>query len=187
MRLSKRETVLDTADRLFYEEGFHATGIDRVVEKAGVARMTLYNHFASKEALVMAVLHRRQRQYFVFLYEAAASGGEEPLLAVVDAHCRWLTSKGSRGCFLVKAMAEYEAHLPAVHEMAVRYKQELLALIRELLARSDITAEGFVDEEILLVLEGGYSLVQVLGPERSAQQTRGLVARLLARAERTAA
>ena len=54
----KRDTLLDTAERLFYAEGFHATGIDRVINEAGVARMTLYNHFASKEALIEAVLER---------------------------------------------------------------------------------------------------------------------------------
>lgn len=180
MRPSKRETLLDTADRLFYEEGFHATGIDRVVEVAGVARMTLYNHFDSKEALVMAVLERRQQDYFASLYEAAVGGDDEPLLAVVDAHCRWLGSRSRRGCMLLKAMAEYEAHLPAVHELAIRYKRELYALIQELLASSGIVADGFVDDEILLALEGSNSLVQILGPERTAQQTRAMVARLLA-------
>ena len=59
MRASRRDHLVDRAADLFYREGFHATGIDRVLAEAGVAKMTLYKHFGSKEALILATLRRR--------------------------------------------------------------------------------------------------------------------------------
>ena len=59
MATSKREQLLDTALRLFYREGYHATGIERILAESGVAKMTLYKHFASKDELMLAALQRR--------------------------------------------------------------------------------------------------------------------------------
>ncbi|HAD87737.1 MAG TPA: TetR family transcriptional regulator, partial [Rhodospirillaceae bacterium] len=59
MASSKRQLLIDTALDLFRREGYHATGIDRVIAEAGVARMTLYNHFKSKDELILAALRHR--------------------------------------------------------------------------------------------------------------------------------
>src|SRR5260370_5451467 len=61
--LSKRDQLLETAWQLFYRDGYHATGIDRILTKAGVAKMTLYKHFRSKEELILAVLEKRSGQF----------------------------------------------------------------------------------------------------------------------------
>ena len=61
MATNKRDLLLGTAERLFYTEGYHATGIDRILSESGVAKMTLYKHFISKEELILAVLDARQQ------------------------------------------------------------------------------------------------------------------------------
>ena len=63
MRPSKRDQIVNTALDLFYEHGFHATGIEKVLSGADVARMTLYNHFKSKEELIVAVLRQRDENF----------------------------------------------------------------------------------------------------------------------------
>ena len=63
MASNKRDTLVDTALNLFYREGFHAVGIDRILAEAGVAKMTLYNHFRSKDELILSVLRRRDEQF----------------------------------------------------------------------------------------------------------------------------
>ena len=63
MRPSKRDKIVDSALALFYEHGFHATGIEKVLSGADVARMTLYNHFESKEELIVAVLRQRDENF----------------------------------------------------------------------------------------------------------------------------
>lgn len=177
MRPSKREVVLDTAERLFYEEGFHATGIDRVVAEAGVARMTLYNHFPSKEALIEAVLARRHERYLGALRHAVAGRGDAPALAaLVEAHCEWLRTVSPHGCIVIKAMGEFECHGPAIAGLGRRLKHDLLALIRETLTLDGEPANDDRAESVLLVLEGVNALVPVLGWHNAAQRARGLIA-----------
>ena len=58
-----RERILDTAYDLFSRDGIRAVGVDAIVRQSGVARMTLYRHFASKDALVLAFLERREQRW----------------------------------------------------------------------------------------------------------------------------
>ena len=181
MRAGKREELLATAERLFYTEGFHATGIDRLVDEAGVARMTLYNHFPSKEALIEAVLERRFRRYLTDL-QAAIDGRETTpaITAVVDCHCRWLRSASREGCIVIKAIAEFEHHAADIARQGRQLKQELLALIRDALARDDYPADQVTAEQILLTMEGANTLAPVLGADRAADHLRVMLPATLA-------
>src|SRR5262245_48026168 len=96
-----RRRILETADRLFYEEGIRAVGIDRIIAEAGVAKATLYSHFASKDDLILAVLEHRESCVSEFFREAMERLGREascPLRAFFDALKEWFTTPGFRGC-----------------------------------------------------------------------------------------
>src|SRR3954452_2648383 len=71
-----RQRVLETADRLFYQEGVRAVGIDRVIAEAGVAKMSLYNHFPSKDDLILAVLKYREERVNEFFRAAIERHGK---------------------------------------------------------------------------------------------------------------
>lgn len=175
MQASKREIIVDTAERLFYRGGFHATGIERVISEAGVARMTLYNHFPSKESLIEAVLERRYRRYLDELRTAiAARGSRSAILALTDRHAHWLRAIADRGCIVLKAIGEFEQHTPAIADLGRRLKGELLALIREALAQDRRPSGRAAAEQVLLVLEGANSLAPVLGSERAVDRLRAL-------------
>ena len=77
MATNKRDLLLATAERLFYTEGSHATGIDRILSESGVAKMTLYKHFKSKDELILAVLEARQLPMLERLRAREARGGCE--------------------------------------------------------------------------------------------------------------
>ena len=180
MHPSKRETLLDTAERLFYEEGFHATGIDRVVTAAGVARMTLYNHFASKEVLAESVLERRFRRYLDDLRAAvAARGNGSAIAALAERHNEWLRTRASGGCIVLKAIAEFERHGPAIAERGRELKRELLALIGEALALDGRPGDDALAQRVLLVLEGANALAPVLGPGPAVEQVDSVLATLI--------
>lgn len=171
MRPTKREQLLATAERLFYEEGFHATGVDRVIAEAGVARMTLYKHFPSKEALVEATLIRRQGRYRDDLIQAV--NGARPGAAVnglIECHGRWLRTEARAGCMVIKAIAEFERHASGIATVGRALKRELTGVIRAALERDGAPAGAAEAERILLLLEGANALVPVLGPERVMQR-----------------
>ena len=87
MASTRRDHLVDTALKLFARGGFHATGIDTILAEAGVAKMTLYNHFRSKEELILAVLRRRDelfRNWFVKRVEQQADQPRQRLIAMFD-------------------------------------------------------------------------------------------------------
>lgn len=180
MNPSKRETVLDTAEYLFYEEGFHATGIDRVISEAGVARMTLYNHFPSKEALVESVLERRYRRYLDDLRDAVVARGNRSAMAVIaERHSEWLRTRSRTGCILLKAIGEFERHRPAIAERGRVLKRELLTLIEEALSIDGSRRDDALAERVMMVFEGANALAPVLGPERVAAQVESMLGSVL--------
>ena len=103
-----RDKLLAAADELFYQEGVHTVGIDRVIAHAGVAKASLYNAFGSKDELVRAYLeHRRQsRQQRIQGKIALHDEPRDKLLAVFDALAETLATPGYRGCAFQNASAE---------------------------------------------------------------------------------
>jgi AcrR family transcriptional regulator len=108
MRTPARDRLLDAADELFYEEGVHTVGIDRVIEKAGVAKASLYATFGSKDELVRAYLTRRHqlRKERITARLAACDGPRERLLGVFDLLSETIAQPGFHGCAFVNASAE---------------------------------------------------------------------------------
>src|SRR5215472_15248662 len=105
---SARERLLAAANELFYDEGVHTVGIDRVIERAGVAKASLYNTFGSKDVLVAAYLNGRHESVAARV-GAALAGVEEPrekILAIFDAQREGASQRGYYGCAFASASAE---------------------------------------------------------------------------------
>src|SRR5260221_6561561 len=77
-QMSARDRILETADALFYREGIHAVGIDTIIEQSGVAKMSLYRNFASKDDLVAAYLDARSQRYWQWREGVIAQNASEP-------------------------------------------------------------------------------------------------------------
>jgi AcrR family transcriptional regulator len=108
-RGSARQRLLDAAEELFYEEGVHTVGIDRVIERAGVAKATLYSVFGSKDELVRAYLERHNmiwRERLISRITARYAEPRERLLGVFDVLGERFTEPDFRGCAFVNASAE---------------------------------------------------------------------------------
>ena len=74
---SARDRILDTVSQLFYRDGYHAVGIDTIVERSGVAKMTLYRHFPSKDDLIAAYLERANAEFWDWL-DGEITGVDDP-------------------------------------------------------------------------------------------------------------
>jgi AcrR family transcriptional regulator len=138
-RPSARDRLLGAAQSLFYDHGIGRTGIDAIVARAGVAKKSLYNNFASKADLVNQYLEARHAEWLA-LYSARLAGGRDPaegVLAVFDAyqdHAEHDYERGFRGCGLLNAAAELEAGAPG-RDAVRRHKEEVESLIAQHLAR----------------------------------------------------
>lgn len=119
-----RRRILDTADRLFYNEGIHAVGIHRIVEEAGVTRVTLYRHFPSKDDLISAYLDKRAQYDRDQVTELVARHPGDPRAALTEL-ATVLTDDGfaamERGCPFINSAAEFTgAHVARTHSLAHR-------------------------------------------------------------------
>lgn len=131
---SAHDRLMQAAMILFYNHGISGTGIDAIVERAGVAKKSLYNNFASKADLVNQYLEARHAEWLA-LYDKRVATAQEPsqrILAVFDAyqdHAEFAYERGFRGCGLLNAAAELEAG--DVGRAAVRRHKEQVESILE--------------------------------------------------------
>jgi AcrR family transcriptional regulator len=143
-----RERVLETAYDLFTRYGVRAVGVDRIVAEAGVAKMTLYRHFRSKDELVLAVLERRERvwtrEWLVWEVERRATRPEEQLLAIFDVFDEWFRRDDFEGCLFIKCVLErYDPTSSIAAESTLRL-QNIRAIVQRLAEDSGVgDADGF--------------------------------------------
>lgn len=154
---AKRDHLLVTAERLFYRDGFRIVGIDTLLAEAGVAKMTLYNHFASKEELIIAVLERRDQWFLQSLAEAIEAAGRSPtrqLLAVFDWHEVWFGSKDFKGCAFLRALSEYPEPEHAIHQTAWRHKLAVNAVLTRLCTAAEAKSPQVLADTYSMLLDG---------------------------------
>jgi AcrR family transcriptional regulator len=130
-----RERILDTAYELFSRRGIRDVGIDEVIERAGVAKATLYRHFPSKDELVLAFLEERERRWTLDWVEAEArrngSTPEEQLLAIFDAFDGWFRRADFEACSFINVMLEMGPEHPA-GRASVRHLENIRSVVRSL-------------------------------------------------------
>ncbi|WP_431908803.1 TetR/AcrR family transcriptional regulator [Amycolatopsis thermoflava] len=131
-----RSRLLGTASRLFYAEGLHSVGIDRIVAEAKVTRATLYRHFPSKDDLVVAYLTAADELIRAQI-DSVRQAGHSPadtVRAVAGTIADSIRSDGFRGCAFLNAAAEYPAPDHPVHHAVLTHRQWFLDTITELMA-----------------------------------------------------
>lgn len=153
-----RTRILETADRLFYAEGIRAVGVDRIIAEAGVAKMSLYNHFPSKDDLVLAVLDHRGRTFeemFADLMAHHALKGRDPLASFFAALKDWFETPGFRGCMFINTRSELgNSNVPSA-DLSAACKAQFHTILHQSLTETvgeqlaDVTAPG-----IGLLVEG---------------------------------
>ena len=153
---SPRDRLLAAASELFYAEGVHSVGIDRVIARAGVAKASLYSTFGSKEGLVSAYLdesHRRQ----LGRRRAAAEAAADPrsaILAIFDSLAEDLQRPDYNGCAFAGARAEAPAG-GQIDEAARSYRADIRALLCELCAEAGATAPDRLAYQLQMLYSGG--------------------------------
>lgn len=133
VRAGARERILETAYDLFSRRGVRDVGIDELVERAGVAKATLYRHFPSKEDLVLAFLERREDRWTRAWVEAEASSRgrtpEQRLLAIFDLFDQWFRREDFEGCSFINVLLEMGSRHPAGRS-SVRHLENIRTIVR---------------------------------------------------------
>ncbi|WP_333676310.1 TetR/AcrR family transcriptional regulator [Dyella sp.] len=163
---SARERVLAVAADLFYRKGIRAVGVEEVVNEAGVAKISLYRNFKSKDDLIVAYLERRQLEFSRQWEERFSPFADDPramLEAIMDFLARRIAQAGYRGCPFINYANEFPDPSHPGHRVAKANKRELrrrLTTIAEALgaAKPKLLADG-----LLLLIEGVYTVSQTLG------------------------
>ena len=166
MTSGARQRVLETADRLFYEEGIRAVGMDRIIAEANVAKMTLHTHFPSKDDLILAALKHQELRVSEFFRSAMERHGQKtrsPLRAFFAALKEWFESPGFRGCIFQNAAVELADPAHAGTEFVRGHKQRFGKFLRGLVEQSVGKGATKVAPAVTLLVEGAIVTAVIQG------------------------
>ena len=180
-RASVRERLLQTADRLFYAEGIHAVGIDRILAEAQVAKASLYGHFGGKDALVETYLDERSAAWRAHVEVELPARGAEPearVLAVFDLLGEWFAAPGYRGCPFINASAECGTGGP-VGSVLTRHRGWVRTLFATLLREAGHDDADALARRLCLLYDGAMVGAQLDGTPQAAVDARSAAQALL--------
>lgn len=176
-----RQHIVAVAAKMFHADGIHATGVDALAARAGVAPTTLYRLFASKDDLVVAYVEHCSERYRSLLSDAASPArgtARERILGVFAAFAQEIAAGSCRGCPFLMVLAEYPDPANAVHSVAVAHKAWLRDLFHELAIEYatsiPVRSPAELADQLALVAEGVYGSFQALGPTGPAALGRTL-------------
>lgn len=177
-----QQRLLEAAEDLFYRHGIGATGVDRLVEAADVAKMTLYNNFGSKDELVAAYLARRHRawEHRLEAHLERADSPKQRLLATFDAYLESASEPGHRGCAFLNAAAEVPQEGHPARAVVRSHKDSVRELLREQAATATVDASEELADQLFLLLEGAIVTAGVHGSAEPLQWARAAAERLIA-------
>jgi AcrR family transcriptional regulator len=131
-----RDRILDAAYDLFSQNGIRGVGIDAIVARSGVARMTLYRHFSSKQALALAYLEQREQRWTQeWLEQEVMRRSDDPaerLLAIFDVFDAWFRRADFEGCAFINVMLEGEGEDDPVQQACTGYLSNIRSFLKRL-------------------------------------------------------
>jgi AcrR family transcriptional regulator len=178
---SARERILETAYDLFSQRGIRAVGVDEVIDRAAVAKATLYRHFPSKDDLVLAFLERREQRWTRDWVEAEArrrgETPEEQLLAIFDAFDEWFRRDDFEGCSFVNVLLEVADREHPVGRASAEHLETIRSIVRTLAEEAGLRDPHAFALSWHILMKG--SIVQAAEGDREAAQRAKAVGRLL--------
>ena len=176
-----RRRLLDTATRLFYEGGIHAVGIDRIIAEAGVAKATFYNHFPSKDELVVAYIEEQDRLGRAAVAALPKQSPREMIASIMGRISEAVVVGGWRGCPFLNAAAEYPNPTSPVRKAIDARRAWYHDSLRDLLAADGDPAPAVTASLLVAVSDGLLESAYLDDPEKIPAIVREAVARLLDR------
>ena len=185
-----REKILETASDLFYRLGVRAVGVDLVVEKAGVAKTSLYRHFRTKDDLIAAFLAREDLDFWRTWDRVAAEHAKDAK-SELNAQLGWIGERAGRpdyrGCPQINVAAEFaEADHPA-RKVAKAHKRELRRRLKVIAERLNVPDPDEVAGQLAVLINGAFVSTQLFEPGEATPLLRNAADALISRNARPAA
>lgn len=176
-----RDNILATAERLIYQNGIHATGIDLLVKTSGVARKTIYRHFANKEDVAAGALSARDIRWLAWFRAECdkVNTPHERILNMFTVLKNWFTSAEYRGCAFINTAGEVSDPSDPVRQIARRHKQKLLDYIFELTRQLNTEQPLDLARQLFLLVEGAITMSRVMGDSNAADDAKSVAQLLL--------
>src|SRR3954452_18622905 len=174
-RQSARERILDTAYELYRRHGTRAVGVDRIIAECGIAKMTLYRNFPSKDELILAFLDRRAERWTHDWLECEAGRGGSPaqcLLAVFDTFDGWFRQADFEGCSFINVMLEVVEPASPVRQASVRHLESIRAFLRGLAEQAGIDDPDAFARQWHILMKGSI-VAAAEGDDEAAQRAKG--------------
>jgi len=179
----KRTQLIDTALQLFYLQGIHAIGINEILATSGIAKKTLYNHFASKEALIQACVIERDKRFMAWFEEQCSNAHSvsEFIEKLFDGLDDWINNRVSQignfdGCFFVNTAAEYGDSESEIYQLCMQHKLNIERFIEQQLALmlNDSNTLKSLADLLLLLKEGVINCAYVMNDKKAAVKAKPL-------------
>ena len=176
-----REKILDTAGRLFYEQGFRAVGIDTIIAEADVAKMTLYAHFRSKDDLIVTYLKRAEEESWTWVNGMIAeiASPRDKLVAIFDGVGELADSPECLGCAGQITVTEFPDLEHPGRKVAVECKQKMREFLRGLAEQAELKEPDVLSDQLMLLMDGAYAVSRVFGPGNPARHVAGAAGALI--------
>ena len=176
-----RARLLEAAYELFSTRGIQAVGIDSIIERSGVARMTLYRHFASKDALILAFLQEREQRWTDrwLRHQVEQRGGDaaERLLAIFDVFDEWFQRADFEGCSFINVLLETADPAHVVHQASRQHLSRIRDFVAQLAAEAGVDDPTGFAHQWHILMKG--SIVAAAEGDRHAARRAQEVGRLL--------
>lgn len=160
----KRQQLIETALRLFYDKGINSVGINEILTVSGIAKKTLYNHFNSKEDLILSALKQRNDNFIAWLDLTLkeANTDLEVVTKLFNGLSDWFTNSATalgdfRGCFFINTSAEFSDPNCLISQYCKEHKQQVRQLIAQHLSKPD----NEILDTICVLKEGSITMAYV--------------------------
>ena len=189
-RGSARERILETAYELFSRHGIRSVGVDRIIAESGVAKMSLYRHFPSKDDLVLAFLAQREERWTKDWLKAEVERREDTgagrLLAIFDVFGEWFQQDDFEGCSFINVLLEFDQSGHPIRVSCVEHLSAIRGYVAEFAAQAGAEDPDALARQWHILMKG--SIVSAgEGDRQAAARARALGELLLASEGLTAA
>lgn len=171
-----REKLVEVAIDRFYIQGFHAVGLDQILAEVGVTKTTFYNHFESKDELIIEALERREHwETKAFLDRVMQLGGDDPrtqLLAIFDVLDEWFNHPEFHGCLFLNACVEYPSVNDPVHRVGAKHYVVTVENIRALAEQAGASDPVLLAEQMVVLFQGALTHRHVACDNAAAAKAR---------------